>query len=223
MKIYVWRVANMLIDKQYEQLFSFVTNERLERSRRFRREVDACRSLMGETMIRLAAAADLKLPFEAIRFQTGEFGKPELVGIPHYHFNVSHSGDWVVLFTSEEGHRVGIDVEQVGELNWQVAEAVLTDRELADLRKQAPNQQPPYFYRLWTMKECFIKAVGTGLSMPLKDFSILRMATGYIGQGAGAEAFQFRAYQLDNGHKLSACSDVDSPPNCWHTFDLLDV
>ncbi|GIQ67604.1 hypothetical protein DUZ99_11065 [Xylanibacillus composti] len=219
MNIYAWRVSEMLEGRRYEQLCTLVTKERLERSGRFLREIDTCRSLMGEAMIRLVAAADLNLSLSSIRFQLGEYGKPEISGSNSYRFNLSHSGDWVVLFTTKDGSRIGIDVEQIGDMLWQVAESVLTDRELSDLRGHAAEQQPAYFYRLWTMKESYIKALGTGLSMPLKQFSILRTADGFAGRGAGAENFSFQAYELDDSHKLSACSE-GALPSCWQLFDL---
>ncbi len=219
MNIYAWRVSDMLAKKRYEQLNAIVTKERAARAARFYREIDTCRSLMGEAMIRLIASADLSRPVSAIQFEHSQYGKPELADSPRYRFNVSHSGDWVVSITSHYDKQIGIDVEQIGELDEQVAEAVFTDRELAALRSLQKEQQTPYFYRLWTMKESYIKALGTGLSMPLKQFSILKTETGYSGCGGGADTYEFRAYPLDERHKLSACSEGDALPDSWQLFD----
>jgi|GEM_PF-4995554 len=61
-------------------------------------------------------------------------GKPYLSGSQHIHFNISHSGQWVVLMLSE--YHVGVDIEQSCEIN--------------RLSSYTGRQKLSCFYDLWT-------------------------------------------------------------------------
>jgi hypothetical protein len=94
-------------------------------------------------------------------------GKPRLVGVRDFAFNLSHSGDWVVLATSEGGS-VGIDIEPSQAPRNLAVERISAryfhppeQRALAALD---PSQRRTGFARLWTLKEAYLKATGRGLS-----------------------------------------------------------
>jgi 4'-phosphopantetheinyl transferase len=105
-----------------------------------------------------------------LRFQTQSYGKPFLVeGTPA--FNLSHSGNVVMVAVADEGH-IGVDVEQVRPLpDFQgIAESHFTARERRFIVSQPPEDRERAFFRCWTRKEAYIKAVGKGLSIPLHTF-----------------------------------------------------
>lgn len=83
-----------------------------------------------------------------------------------YEFNISHSGDWVMLCTAH--CPVGIDVEQINEPNHKAAAHSFCSDELCWMQNQKDR-----FYMLWTRKESITKAIGKGLKLPLNSFSVL--------------------------------------------------
>ena len=112
-----------------------------------------------------------------LRFRYGRHGKPYLPGGPS--FNVSHSTDAVVVAVAEKG-RVGVDVERVRPVQRMAGVAA---------RKFAPAEQAWFaaagadagadadernvaFFRIWTRKEAFAKALGRGLAAPYRSFSV---------------------------------------------------
>ena len=107
---------------------------------------------------------------ENIRITCGEHGKPALLGNHPLFFNLSHSGQRVLCAVSPQ--EVGCDVEQLRPANLKLARRFFTPAESKALFSLPPEQQEAAFFRLWTCKESFIKAVGTGLSLPLRDFRI---------------------------------------------------
>lgn len=59
------------------------------------------------------------LPIDQIVFQTEGNGKPVVRHIPSFHFNLSHSGDWVVCAIDDAP--VGIDIEEIKPIDLAIA------------------------------------------------------------------------------------------------------
>lgn len=83
--------------------------------------------------------------------------------LPH-RFNLSHSGEYVVLAISNTG-RVGVDVECVDTtlINQGMARSFMSAEELQQYWALPASQQQTFFFRLWTIKEALLKAIGVGL------------------------------------------------------------
>jgi 4'-phosphopantetheinyl transferase len=77
-------------------------------------------SLLGELCVRIEASKRLQRPAQQLTFRTNEYGKPFLLEEPDVHFNVTHSGQWVVCaFDSVE---VGIDIEEINPISLDIAQ-----------------------------------------------------------------------------------------------------
>ncbi|UOB66272.1 4'-phosphopantetheinyl transferase, partial [Bacillus thuringiensis] len=75
---------------------------------------DINRTLIGDLLIRSLICQKYKINHEEIRFRYNEYGKPFVEKFSDFHFNVSHSGEWVVCATAN--FNVGIDIEKVSEI-----------------------------------------------------------------------------------------------------------
>jgi 4'-phosphopantetheinyl transferase len=131
--------------------------------RRHRTSTGLLRILLGR--LRTADPADLV-------FQVGPHGKPELPEGPS--FNVSHSGEWWFCGVALDG-RVGVDVEVHRPLADLVdlARATFHADEAGDvLARPSDSSRRDAFFRVWSRKEAFIKAVGMGLAYPLDGFVV---------------------------------------------------
>lgn len=99
-----------------------------------------------------------------LRFRYGPQGKPYLPGGPS--FNVSHSGDVLVVAIAEKG-RVGVDVERVRPVRRmaRVAARRFAPAERAWMAATGDGaSDDEAFFRVWTRKEAFAKALGRGLA-----------------------------------------------------------
>ncbi len=96
-------------EAQYDAMYRAASPERQARADRFRHEDDRKRCLCADMLARrmLAKASDIAL--EDITFTYGDKGKP-YANLP-LHFNVSHSGEWVLCAVSELS--VGADIELI--------------------------------------------------------------------------------------------------------------
>jgi 4'-phosphopantetheinyl transferase len=106
-------------------------------------------------------------PPEKIRFGAERFGKPRIVGSASLNFNLSHSADVALLAVTSRP--VGIDIELASrkidftELAYLVCHP--TERTPLDILPYLEGLM--YFYRLWTRKESYCKAIGAGLHHPI--------------------------------------------------------
>jgi 4'-phosphopantetheinyl transferase len=132
----------------------------------------------------------LHRPPRDIRFRQNAFGKPSLDETDDgrdAEFNLSHAGRLVVIGLCR-GRRIGIDVEEIRPMDdiSAIAESYFTSKEHAFIFRQHPKDRDRTFFRCWTRKEAYVKAVGKGLSIPLNSFDT---------QISGAQ----RGGLLDNG------------------------
>jgi len=105
-----------------------------------------------------------------IEYSLNEHGKPGLANSP-YTFNLSHSHDLAIIAIGT-GTDIGVDVEYLKSKPgyMKLAKRFFSPEEYEYLSRQKDSQLQEHFFQLWTRKEAFIKALGTGLSTPLKSF-----------------------------------------------------
>lgn len=108
---------------------------------------------------------------DEVDFRFGQHGKPFLPGGPS--FNQSHSEDRIMIAVAAEG-RVGVDIEEIRPVRrlTGLADKHFACDESARLRAVPADQRLTLFFRLWTRKEAFLKALGFGLTHPLRSFSV---------------------------------------------------
>ncbi len=94
-------------------------------------------------------------------------GKPELITPHHWHFNISHSGEYIFL-ALRKNFPVGIDCEIVRKCNYEkIAENFFSQQEIIDI-KQSNNPQLSFF-TLWTQYEAQIKQLGLSVFSSLPN------------------------------------------------------
>ncbi|MBO7252222.1 MAG: 4'-phosphopantetheinyl transferase superfamily protein [Oscillospiraceae bacterium] len=97
----------------------------------------------------------------------GSNGKPELEGIC---FNLSHSQSVAICAVSSNA--VGCDIEFLRPMRSDIARRFFTGEECAYLNSfQGANREAEIF-RMWTLKESYLKFTGEGLQLSLNRFSI---------------------------------------------------
>ena len=111
-----------------------------------------------------------------LSFGSAEHGKPfALVGdVPAaIQFNVSDSGRHGLIAIAPQG-QIGIDAEErstARDLDG-LAETVFGPDEQAYVASARGPEKVHRFYRLWTMKEALLKALGTGLYLDVSSFQV---------------------------------------------------
>jgi 4'-phosphopantetheinyl transferase len=171
------RIAS-LDHRQSELRFfeSILANDETERASRFRFQKDRKRFVAGRGLLRMILSPYVGVPPGEIIFTYGSRGKPGLArqeGRPAIEFNLAHSGG-MAIYAITRDRPVGVDIEafQPEFPTEDVARNFFSLAELAALRSLPKDMQRTAFFKCWTRKEAFIKALGDGLSCPLSDFDV---------------------------------------------------
>ena len=106
-----------------------------------------------------------------VHFHFEKHGKPFLPGGPS--FNQSHSEERIMIAVAADG-RVGVDIEEIRPVKYLLglADKNFASDESARLHAVPDHERLTLFFRLWTRKEAFLKALGFGLTHPLRSFSV---------------------------------------------------
>ncbi len=131
-EVFAVKVNRDLKECEFEKLVRLVSDEKKERIQRFHRYKDSQICLIADVMIRKIIIYKCNIDNEDITFIKGVNGKPELYKPYDYiKFNYSHSGDWIVCAVSEKP--VGIDTEQIKEIDMVIAQRFFSKSEYDDL------------------------------------------------------------------------------------------
>lgn len=130
---------------------------------------DSLRCLFGALLSRYAICKISNYKNDELKFDVNSYNKPFIIKPNNLCFNISHSGKWVVCAVSN--NPVGIDVEYIKSIDFDIAKTFFTKEEYINLMNQDIKTKK-YFYLMWTLKESYVKADGRGLSLPLNSFSI---------------------------------------------------
>lgn len=115
----------------------------------------------------------LSFPDISSQLQKGEGGKPYLPDYPQIHFNISHSGSMAVCALGN--HPLGVDIEQIRPARLRATRRILTEREREFLAGCPKERKDLEFFKLWTLKESYGKALGIGLAL---DFTKVEFSFG---------------------------------------------
>jgi 4'-phosphopantetheinyl transferase len=143
------------------------------RAERFRQADDRRRFILGRGLLRTMLGRQLDRAPASLVFGANPHGKPTLADAGDIAFNVSHSGDYVLVAVGRAA-AIGVDVERVRpDLDMVgVGRQVFTPAELAFITSASGAEKTFRFFRHWTFKEAVAKACGLGLSLDLKRFEI---------------------------------------------------
>jgi 4'-phosphopantetheinyl transferase len=173
-EVHLWRVDLANVARREQKWEEILSADERARAARFRFSRERQYFTATRSLLRTILGGYLDSDPKALRFQYSEKEKPLLTQSPnHVEFNVSHSGD-VALLAFARGRDVGVDVEQLREDfdHKAIARRFFSEQEQVQLTALAPADRYHGFFRCWTRKEAYIKARGTGLSLPLRHFDV---------------------------------------------------
>lgn len=159
---------------------SCIQNEEKDRISKFVFKKDFKSSLVGRLMIRKFINYATKIPYNLIKVQRDEKGKPIFDASQsniEISFNVSHQGDFTVLSGEIGGCKVGVDVMKIeysGGKNledfFRIMNRQFSPLEWSQINNADTSQAKlTTFCRSWCLKESYVKAIGVGITINLQE------------------------------------------------------
>lgn len=179
-ELHLW-VVDMQLLREPQALArcqALLDDSELRRMRRFkierhRERMIISRGVLRSILSRYAPAVD---PV-SWHFRFNDYGRPSIAkpeAASDLQFNLSHSGQYLVVAVARES-LLGVDVEMVTarERLAAIAHRHFSPLEYQSLLALTEEARLPHFYALWTLKEAYLKALGLGLTLSLRQFSFL--------------------------------------------------
>ena len=175
-EVHLWRVDLAAVAQAEPQWQKLLSSDERVRAARFHFDRDRRHYTATRALLRTILAAYVAVEPAELIFRYSDREKPSLD--PRHcrnavEFNVSHSGT-AALLAFARGRAVGVDVEMIRD---DIDPAALARRffstvEQKQLAALDPADKYSGFFRCWTRKEAYVKAVGSGLSLPLDQFDV---------------------------------------------------
>jgi 4'-phosphopantetheinyl transferase len=221
-EVHIWR-ADLDSGNTGRNLEDLLSPDEMQRANRFRFPEHRRRFIIGRAYLRQLLSAYLAIEGGEVNFNYSLQGKPALAPghDSNIFFNVSHSED-IAAFAFTKEHSIGVDVEVI---RYDIDATGIPRRffssaeqtTLAALEGEAKFRG---FFNCWTRKEAYVKAVGSGLSLPLRDFDV-SLAPGDPARLLATRPDQKQAARwsmasLDFGQTCAAAVVVEGPITKLH-------
>lgn len=182
LKVYIANLS-LVNDKMVKSL----TEDEIAKANRYKQDDDSKRSILSSYLLKCVLQDNL---INNTNIFSNDYGKPYLESKEVF-FNISHSGNYVVCALSKD--EVGIDIEEIRTTNDLVVKKCFTEDECQYVIDDIT------FTKVWTLKESYIKNIGTGLKTKLNSFSVIQK-----GEIVKVNNLMFTSIKLDN-YYLSIC------------------
>ena len=222
--VQVWQMRCSALQGPRSQWQTWLSPDECQRLTQYHRLRDRDRFLCSRGGLRYLLASYLQQSPTDIQLTYGTQGRPALANpAAALHFNVAHSGDWVIWAFSHSP-QVGVDVEVLKprrRLQALIQKCLTPEERLA--LSGPPATQLNRFLAMWTVKEAHLKAIGLGLSYPLQKVQVAiepEPAIVYpaVCSTSAATAWQVKLWQPDNTAIAAVC--VGQSPCSFEFFDL---
>jgi|GEM_PF-1603186 4'-phosphopantetheinyl transferase len=169
----IWEIGDASMDGLQGAMTQALEESEIERCNTLVLEKDRKRYLCSHFLRRVLLSKLTGSPMSEIAFSKGSHGKPFVsegerwCTAGKWHFNTSSSGSRIAFIATTPG-QCGIDIERVPDEQSlpdlaEMAQTKVFSSAEREFLMSGPGSLTERFYRLWTLKEAYLKYIGQGL------------------------------------------------------------
>ena len=167
-QVELWWFSLSVDEHTLASLIALLSPTEMARADRFRFDHHRRRYQIAHGVLRILLANHLHCSPAAIAFTYSERGKPAIADHCQpqgLQFNLSHSEDLAIVGISRD-RLIGVDVEYVRDMDNldSLVKRFFCAEEYRYFQQANSHEQQKIFFQLWTAKEAYLKATGTGLA-----------------------------------------------------------
>lgn len=219
MHIFLLNVPAMI--DNMDDYINMLSYQRAEKVKRLKNVKSKLANIFSELMIKYLVNKELSIDYDKIQFNCNQYGKPHVMGLENFHYNISHSADYIVCAVHKKS--IGIDMERVRNININISERFFSKYEYNYINQREDKTQA--FFDIWTLKESIIKADGRGMNIPLSSFSAVDCNYNIktVSQDIGHEYFLKQYNNVLHDYKIAVCSPDDNFEDKIVNLDYKDL
>ena len=228
MELFVTKVFDSLNQKRFTALLHALDQEKQSTIRSITNPHVARIYLTSALLARFIIRRMTGLRNDEIIFEKNAYDKPILKGYADVHFNMSHSGDWIV--GAIDSTAIGIDIEKRDTIHsHKFPLDMLSHQEKLHYDTLTADEKICYFYTVWTAKESYLKASGVGMNAELKNFSMTPESdpSYFIITNTDAPEemanYHIKVYQELKSYALAVCAQGKNFPHRINRVDEGDI
>jgi 4'-phosphopantetheinyl transferase len=184
---------------KYNEIMQYLSTQELEKLSTYYFYADQVRFALGRHITRTQLAKYLSCSPYSIDIQYNNYGKPMIVGYKDIYFNISHSTDFVIVVFDK--YPIGIDIEYNLKFDdTLISKVFFTTNEIIYLNSLSSEIKRQEFFKIWTYKEAYIKAIGKGMSADPSSIDIM----------LNKDLFHYK----NDKYRIQALTDIDSNYSC---------
>ena len=179
------------------------------------------RTLAAGCLLHDALCERLGLPMQTEgAFEIGyeKEGKPYLIKEPEVCFNLSHSGEYVSCAVADT--TVGVDIQKKVPAKSKIAERFFTDADNRKLSVCGEAEREELFFRMWSIRESFLKFTGKGLGQGMDSFEIDWRHGWILEKGKSGPSACFKEQTALPEYSFCVCCGKDETEVVWKEITL---
>lgn len=167
-RTYYIKIDEKMEDIELNFLLSRVSKLRGEEAIKKRKTLDKIQITVSELLVKFILKEIYQVNIKKLKIFKGKYGKP-FANTP-INFNISHSKN-IILAAFSESSEIGIDIEQIREISISSLQKIFLKDEFEYIQcQEGIEQRLSMFYKFWTLKESYLKYLGTGLYRDMNTF-----------------------------------------------------
>lgn len=210
-EIHLWytRHSTLLDDRIYHLYTSWLSTAETERLNNYQIASKKKGYLISRALLRSVFSRyyPINMPADWL-FAENDYGKPYISNYPalseKIEFNLSHSNDITILALTNNGS-IGIDCECMccdPFANDSALELFLSNEEIYYINKFEARERRLMLFKMWTLKEAFVKAIGVGMHLPLNSICLKSAKISEHMWLSGVDTIDYNNWQFIEAHAI---------------------
>lgn len=203
-EVHVWNYPLNIVETDMDFFYGLLSDEEKKGIDKIKLQGVRDKRVTSKAIVKDIISKYLGINSDQIKYSYNRFGKPVLpenINLPCLNFNISHSENLGIIALVKK-NQIGVDVERLIDLT-DIDDIIIlcfSKNEQRLFKDLEGLEKTRLFYKIWTGKEAFIKAVGKGFSFPLENISF--------------------GLNINKEIMISEISDFQENLNNWHVYNF---